>query len=78
MHFLMHCQEKSHKLVDPQVSLSFLFLNNGIAEYFVNSKLSYLVKQMYSQNLRRQHSISLINKTATKLGVQQIKRASQV
>jgi len=55
MHFLMHCQEKSHKLVDPQVSLSFLFLNNGIAEYFVNSKLSYLVKQMYSQNLRRQH-----------------------
>jgi hypothetical protein len=51
MHLLMHCLEKPHKLVDPQVSMSFLFLKNAIAEYFVSSKLLYLVKEMYYKNL---------------------------
>ena len=72
-HLLIHWLEKSHKLVDP-----YLFLKNDIAEYFVGSILSHLVKNMYSQNLWRQHSISLLNRAATQQTAQQIKKASQV
>jgi hypothetical protein len=50
-HLLMYCLEKPCKLVDPQMSLSSLFLKNTISECFVISKLLHLVKQMYSQYL---------------------------
>lgn len=66
-HLLIHCLTKPHKLDDSYVSQSSLFLQNAIAQFFVDDKLSHSVKPLLPQNLIRQCSISLINTFSIKL-----------